>query len=88
MTKAMTIYFDDAQTRIDFLKDISELIVWGDAQREESERRHYEDTVSYSFPDLESFDSDQPDANWNRLTVRQASIAIDPCHPAHTFGSN
>ena len=53
--------------------------------RDEDERRHYEETVSYSFPDLESFDSEQPDAQWNRLNLRQASIAVDPCHAAHSL---
>ena len=85
MTKTMSIYFDSAQSRIDFLKDISELIVWRDTQRDEDERRHYEEAVSYSFPDLESFDSEQPDAQWNRLNLRQASIAVDPCHAAHSL---
>ncbi len=86
MTTKMIIHFDCEQTRLDFLEDIGESIFWNDAQRDDDSHRHYEDTTSYAFPDLDSFDSSQPDAFWNYLNYSQACKAIDPRHPAHLIG--
>jgi len=83
MTAKMVIYFDCNQTRLDFFEDISELIFWNDNQRDEDSQRHYKDKTTFAFPDLDSFDSSQPDAFGNRLNYSKAYIAIDPRHPAH-----
>jgi len=85
MTK-LVIYFDSDRIRRDFLVDISELIFWQDNQRDDG-RRGYEDTVSFAVPDLESYDAQNPDSIDNLLTYREASIAIDPSHPAHWLKS-
>lgn len=86
MTK-LVIYFDSDHIRRDFLTDISELIFWQDSQRDEDERRHYEDKVSFSVPDLDDYDAENPDSSDNRLTYREASVAIDPSHPSHWLKS-
>jgi len=86
MTK-LVIYFDSDRIRRDFLTDISELIFWQDNQRDEDDRRHYEDTVSFAVPDLDDYDAENPDSSDNCLTIREASIAIDPAHPAHWLKS-
>ena len=84
MTTKMVIYFDCEKTRLAFFNDIGELI-WLDKQREEDDQRNYEEVTSYTFPDLDSFDSSQPDAPSNRLNYSKASISIDPSHPFHYF---
>lgn len=86
MTK-LVIYFDSDRIRRDFLTDISELIFWNDRQRDDDDRRYYEDKVSFAVPDLEDCDSANPDSSDNRLTIREASIAIDPAHPSHWLKS-
>lgn len=83
MTAKMVIYFDCEKTRLDFFEDIGELIFWNDNQRDEDSQHHYDHKTSYAFPDLDSFDSSQPDASGNRLNYSKAYIAIDPRHPAH-----
>ena len=85
MTK-LVVYFDSDCIRRDFLIDVSELIFWQDNQRDDG-RRGYEDKVSFSVPDLDSYDSENPDSSDNRLTYREVSIAIDPSHPAHWLKS-
>ena len=86
MTK-LVVYFDSDRIRRDFLIDVSELIFWQDNQRDQDDRRHYEDKVSFAVPDLESYDAENPDSIDNLLTYREASIAIDPSHPAHWLKS-
>ena len=83
MTTKMVIYFDCNQTRLDFFEDIGELIFWNDNQRDEDSRRNYKDKTSYAFPDLDSFDSSQPDAFDNRLNYSEAYLAIDPRYLAN-----
>ncbi len=86
MTK-LVIYFDSDRIRRDFLVDISELIFWNDRQRDEDDRRDYEDKVSFAVPDLESYDAEHPDSPNNLLTHNEAYIAIDPSHPANWLKS-
>jgi len=86
MTKLL-IYFESDQIRRDFLTDISELIFWNDSQRDEDDRRHYEDKVSFAVPDLEDYDAENPVSSANLLTYRAASIAIDTSHPANWLKS-
>jgi hypothetical protein len=86
MTK-LVIYFESDRIRRDFLVDISELIFWNDRQRDEDDRRNYEDKVSFAVPDLEGYDAEDPDSVDNQITYREASIAIDPSHPAHWLKS-
>ena len=78
MTTKMTIHFDCEKTRLAFFDDIGELILWNDAQRDDDSQHHYEDTTSYAFPDLDSFDSSQPDACWNYLNYSRACKVINP----------
>ena len=86
MTK-LVVYFDSDCIRRDFLIDVSELIFWQDNQRDQDDRRHYEDKVSFAVPDLEDYYAENPDSSDNHLTYREASIAIDPSHPAHWLKS-
>ena len=79
MTTKMTIHFDCEKTRLAFFNDIGELI-WLDTQRDDDSQHHYEDTTSYAFPDLDSFDSSQPDAYWNYLNYSRACKVIDPSY--------
>jgi hypothetical protein len=76
MTAKMVIYFDCEQTRRDFLEDIGENVFWNDEQRDTAKQRRYDEATYYAFPDLESFDSSEPDAPHNRLNYSDAYLAI------------
>jgi hypothetical protein len=79
----LTLYFDSERVRKNFLNDFSGLIVWHDRQQDEEHRVYYEDVVTFAVPDLEGYDSSDPDSISNQMTADQASAAIDPSHPIH-----
>ena len=85
--KKLVIYFDSEHLRRAFVRDISGLIFWNDDQKDEEDRCHYEDGMTFAIPDLPSFDAEDPDAIANHLTYREADKAIDPCHVAHFLAS-
>lgn len=85
--KKLVIYFDSDRLRRDFMEDISELIFWNDRNREEDDRRNYQESLAFAVPDLPSFDAEDPDGIANRLTYKEADKAIDPCHVSHFLTS-
>ena len=81
--KKLVMYFDSDNLRRDFMRDISGLIFWNDQNKDEDDRRNYEDAITFAIPDLPSYDPEDPDSDVNRLMYRQADIAIDKTHPSH-----
>lgn len=81
--KKLVMYFDSDNQRRDFMRDISGLIFWNDQNKDEDDRRNYEDAITFAIPDLPSFDAKDPDSDANRLKYREADLAIDRSHIVH-----
>ncbi len=79
MTTQMTIFFDNPETRSQFVADISDLIVYNDqVYREEIERMNYEDTLSFYMPDLDQDERDPESDPGSRMSLRRAEMVLNP----------
>ena len=81
----MTIFFDAPEIRRQFLRDVEGLIVYHDqANRDETDRLNFEETLSFFLPDLDQGEHDPVTEPWCRMNLARAEKAVSSSSASHS----
>ena len=78
MAFQLTVFFDNPLTRKQFMRDVDDLIIHHDYEnREEQDRMHYEDALSFYMPDHDQDGEDPLKNPWSRKNFFAALKAVE-----------